>query len=93
MERGFFIRSGLFHFSVKIEKMKRKTTMYIDDAILRNVRVAAARAGQHDYEVVEQALRAYLGMDFLQKLSIKNPPGEKEALRIAYQELHRSRKK
>ena len=73
--------------------MKRKTTIYIDDAILRALKIAAARAGQHDYEVVEQALRAHLGMELLQRAGSKSGLGEKQALSLAYQELHRSRRR
>ena len=72
--------------------MKRKTTIYIDDAILRALKIAAARAQQHDYEVVEQALRAYLGMELLQRTGSKDSIGEAEAMSLAYRELHRSRK-
>lgn len=42
--------------------MKRKTTIYIDDSVLRALKIAATRAGQHDYELIEQALRSHLGM-------------------------------
>jgi predicted transcriptional regulator len=73
--------------------MKRKTTIYIDDAILRALKIAAARSGQHDYEVVEQALRAHLGMELLQRAGKKDALSEQEALNLAYRELHRSRKR
>jgi predicted transcriptional regulator len=73
--------------------MKRKTTIYVDDSILRALKIAAARAGQHDYEVVEQALRAHLGMELLQRAGSKPSLGEKQAMRLAYEELHRSRKR
>jgi hypothetical protein len=73
--------------------MKRKTTIYIEDSVLRALKIAAARAGQHDYEVVEQALRSHLGMELLQRTG--NSPGlsENQAIKLAYEELHRSRKK
>jgi hypothetical protein len=72
--------------------MKRKTTVYLEDSLLRALKVAAARAGEHEYQVVEQALRAYLGMELLEKAG--NPPllDENAALSLAYQELHRSRR-
>ncbi len=40
---------------------KTKTTVYLDEDVLRGARVMAARTGKKDYEVVEEALRAYLG--------------------------------
>jgi len=73
--------------------MKRKTTVYVDDAVLRALKIAAARSGQHDYEVVEQALRAHLGMDLLQRAGAGSKMTEKDALNLSYQELHRSRKR
>lgn len=80
-------------FSVKIEKMKRKTTIYIEDSLLRSLKIAAARVGQHDYEVIESALRAYLGMELLQRVGKDSPLTEKQAMKLAYDELHRSRKR
>jgi len=71
--------------------MKRKTTIYVDDSVLRALKVAAARSGQREYQVVEQALRAYLGMDLLEKVKSRASLGEKEALALAYGELKRSR--
>ena len=73
--------------------MKRKTSIYIDDSILRALKIAATRAGQHDYELVEQALRSHLGMELLQR-TVNNPAlSETKAMKLAYEELHRSRKK
>ncbi len=69
--------------------MKRKTTVYLEDDLLRTVRVAAARAGKHDYQVFEEALRAYLGLELLERVG--SSLGESEALDLAYDELHRGR--
>lgn len=73
--------------------MKRKTTIYVEDALLRALKIAAARKGQHDYELVEQALRTYLGMELLENVGSKSQLSEKQALSFAYKELHRSRKR
>jgi hypothetical protein len=73
--------------------VKRKTTIYIDQSLLRALKIAAARAGQHDYEIVEHALRAYLGMELLQRAGKDSALSESQALDLAYDELHRSRKK
>ncbi|MFB3922263.1 MAG: CopG family transcriptional regulator [Terriglobia bacterium] len=73
--------------------MKRKTTVYLDDALLRALKVAAARSGQHEYQVLEHALRSHLGLELLGKVGAKSTLGEKEALDLAYGELHRSRKR
>jgi hypothetical protein len=72
--------------------MKRKTTVYLEDGLLRALKVAAARSGQREYQVVEQALRAFLGMELLDKVGSRSSLSEKEALALAYGELHRSRR-
>jgi|SRR6185312_5013338 len=66
--------------------MRRKTTIYLEDSVLRALKIAAIRAGQHDYEVIEQALRAHLGIDLLHTGS-KSGLDEKGALDFSYQEL------
>lgn len=73
--------------------MKRKTTIYIDDSVLRALKIAAARSGQHDYELVEQALRSHLGLELFQRTGNNPPITENKAMKFAYEELHRSRKK
>jgi predicted transcriptional regulator len=72
--------------------MKRKTTVYLEDRLLRAVKVAAARSGQREHQVVEQALRAFLGMELLDKVGSRSSLSEKEALALAYSEIHRSRR-
>ena len=72
--------------------MKRKTTVYLEDGILRALKVAAARSGQRDYQVVEQALRSYLGLGLLERASRRSSLSEKKGLDLAYRELHRSRR-
>jgi hypothetical protein len=66
--------------------------VYLEDNLLRALKVAAARAGQHEYQVVEQALRGFLGMELLDKVGPRSSLSEKEALALAYGELHRSRR-
>ncbi len=65
--------------------------MYIEENLLRSAKVAAARAGKNDYEVVEEALRRYLGLDVLERVWARSDLSEEEALQIAYEELHRAR--
>jgi len=38
--------------------MKLKTTVYLEDSLLRALKIAAARAGIREYQIVERALRA-----------------------------------
>lgn len=42
---------------------KKKATFYLPEDLLRVARVHAARTDRRDSQVVEQALRAYLGYD------------------------------
>ena len=70
---------------------KTKTTVYLDEDVLRGAKVMAARTGKKDYEVVEEALRAYLGMEVLDRAWRGADMSEDEALRLAIEEVHRFR--
>ncbi|HJU09524.1 MAG TPA: hypothetical protein VJ728_01540 [Candidatus Binataceae bacterium] len=72
--------------------MKRKTTVYLEDDLLRATKIAAARAGKRDYQVIEEALRAYLGLQLLERIGDRSKLSENEALDLAYRELHQSRR-
>jgi hypothetical protein len=47
---------------------KVRTTLTIDDSVLRAVKVRAAHSGRGDSEVIEEALRRDLGIDFLERM-------------------------
>ena len=47
---------------------RKKTTIYIEDTLLKAAKVLAARTGKKEYEVVEEALRGYLGLGALEKI-------------------------
>jgi Arc/MetJ family transcription regulator len=70
---------------------KTKTTVYLDEDVLRGAKVMAARSGKRDYEIVEEALRAYLGMDVLERAFDAADMDEDDALRLAVEEVHRFR--
>jgi Arc/MetJ family transcription regulator len=72
--------------------MRRKATIYVEDDLLRATKVAAARTGKRDYQVVEEALRAYLGLELLERVGTRSKLTEDEALDLAYQELHQTRR-
>ena len=72
--------------------MRRKTTVYLDDDLLRAAKVAAARAGKREYQVLEEALRAYLGLELLERVGARSKLKEDQALSLAYRELHQSRR-
>ncbi|MGH8910559.1 MAG: hypothetical protein ACRD0K_29705 [Egibacteraceae bacterium] len=71
---------------------KRKVTVYLDPEVARAARVRAARAGRRDSEVVEEALRAYLGIAALDEAQALSTLSEAEALDLAYAELKAARR-
>ena len=71
---------------------RKKTTVYIEENLLRSAKVAAARSGKKEYEIFEEALRTYLGFDVLDKVwEREGLPDEEEATRLVYKELHTMR--
>jgi gamma-glutamyl:cysteine ligase YbdK (ATP-grasp superfamily) len=72
---------------------KTRTTLTVDEEVLRAVRIEAARTGKRDSEVIEEALRRDLGLDELEKIWARvKPISEKEGLDLAYEELHEMRR-
>ena len=45
-----------------------RTTVTIDEDVLRAVKLRGARTGKGDSEVIEEALRSELGLDLLDRL-------------------------
>jgi hypothetical protein len=73
-------------------RSKRKATFYLDEDVLRAARVRAARSDRRDSEIVEAALRAYLGFDVLELVRARSDLAE-EAMQLAVSELHAMRDK
>lgn len=71
---------------------RSKTTVYIEESLLRAAKVAAARSGRKDYEIFEEALRTYLGIEVLERVWARNHLTERQALDLAYRELRASRR-
>jgi hypothetical protein len=72
---------------------KVRTTLTVDEAILRAVKVRAARAGKGDSEVIEEALRRELGFDLLDRLWEGNDLSEEEATTLAIEAQHKTRRR
>lgn len=70
---------------------KRKATFYISEDVLRAAKVSAARTDRRDSEVVERALREYLGFDVLDRVWARSELSEREAMDLAVAEVHASR--
>ncbi len=68
-----------------------RTTLTIDDEVLRAVKIRAARTGRGDSEVIEEALRRHLGLDLLDRLWARNDLAEDEAMSLAVEAQHATR--
>lgn len=73
---------------------KARTTLTVDEELLRAVRIKAARTGKRDSEVIEESLRRDLGLDELERLwaRVKPLPGDDDGLAFANEELHAMRR-
>ncbi len=72
---------------------KARTTLTIDEDVLRAVRVRGARTGKGDSEVIEAALRRELGFDLLDRLWQRGDLGEDEAIALAAEAQHKTRRR
>lgn len=70
---------------------KTRTTVTLEEEVLRAVKVRAARAGKGDSEVIEEAVRKHLGMDLLDRLWERNRMAEQEAVELAVEAQHATR--
>jgi hypothetical protein len=68
---------------------KVKTTLSIDERLMRQVRVRAARTGRRDSEVLEAALREGLGI--IDRIRSKAGLGEEAAYELAHRIVHQGR--
>jgi hypothetical protein len=71
---------------------KARTTITVDERVLRAVRVKAARSGRRDSDVIEEALRRDLGLDLLERVWESADLDEDEALRVAVEAQHQGRR-
>lgn len=70
---------------------KVRTTVTLDESVLRAVRVRAARSGKGDSEVIEEALRQQLGLDLFERAWSRNDLPEDEAMDLATEAQHKTR--
>jgi Arc/MetJ-type ribon-helix-helix transcriptional regulator len=72
---------------------KTRTTVTLDEEVIRAVRVKAARSGRRDSEVIEEALRRDLGLEDLEDVWARvSPATEAEGLDLANAEVHALRR-
>jgi Arc/MetJ family transcription regulator len=79
---------------------RKKTTVYLDEDLITATKVLAATSGRREYEVVEEALRQYVGGEesraqlrsLLDRVARRSTLKDKEAMDLAYSELGAGRK-
>lgn len=69
---------------------KVKTTLSLDERLMRMVRVRAARLGRTQSDVLEEALRE--GLSAVERMRSKASLEEEEALRVASDVVHEVRR-
>jgi hypothetical protein len=72
---------------------KVRTTVTIDEDVLKLVKVRAARLGKGDSQVIEDSLRRDLGLDLLDRLWSKSKLSEGQAMRLAIEAQHSTRRR
>lgn len=72
---------------------KVRTTLTIDEDVLRAVKVRAARTGRGDSEVIEEAVRRDLGLDLMDRIWAKTRMPEDEARALAVEAQHATRRR
>lgn len=70
---------------------KLRTTVTIDERVMRAVRVKAARTGRRDSDVIEEALRRDLGFDLLERIWARAELEADEAMKLALEAQHEAR--
>jgi hypothetical protein len=66
---------------------RRPTTVRLDEKLLSEVHAAATRVGASDDDVIEEAVRRFVGLEVLDELWAHNHLGEEEAMELAVSEL------
>lgn len=75
--------------------MRKKATIYVDADLLRATKIQAAREAKADYQVIEEALRAHLGLDVLDEIwsaNVDSGLDDEAALALAKRELRAVRR-
>ncbi|MGH7902674.1 MAG: ribbon-helix-helix protein, CopG family [Candidatus Dormibacteraceae bacterium] len=68
-----------------------RTTVTLDEEVLKWVKVRAVRMGKGDSEVIEDSLRRDLGLELLERLWSENQMPEDLALKLAVEAQHSTR--
>jgi len=68
-----------------------RTTVTLDEEVLRLIKVRAARLGKGDSQVIEESLRRDLGLELLDRLWSENRMDEAQAMKLAREAQHSTR--
>jgi hypothetical protein len=71
---------------------KVRTTLTIDESVMKAVKMRAARTGRGDSQVIEDSLRRDLGLDLLERLWERNNLSERDATALAVEAQHHTRR-
>jgi hypothetical protein len=72
---------------------KVRTTVTIDESVMRAVRLRAARSGRRDSSVIEESLRRDLGLDTLERLWERDQLSDSAAAALAVEAQHETRRR
>ncbi|MGE4426893.1 MAG: hypothetical protein AB7G37_10625 [Solirubrobacteraceae bacterium] len=71
---------------------KVRTTLTIDEGVLRAVKIRAARTGRRDSELIEESLRRDLGLGVIEEIWSHNDMDEDEAMTLALEAQEAARR-
>jgi hypothetical protein len=72
---------------------KLRTTLTIDESVMKAVKMRAARTGRGDSQVIEDSLRRDLGLDLLERLWDRNNLAERDATALAVEARNQTRRR
>ncbi|HKY46620.1 MAG TPA: ribbon-helix-helix protein, CopG family [Acidimicrobiia bacterium] len=72
---------------------KVRTTLTLDQEVFTALKVKAARTGKGDSELIEEVLRRDLGLDLVDRLWARSGLAEDEAIDLAVEAQHSTRKR
>ena len=72
---------------------KVRTTVTIDESVMKAVKLRAARTGRGDSRVIEEALRRDLGLDLFERLWEQSNLSVERATALAVEAQHKTRRR
>jgi hypothetical protein len=78
-------------YVMNVNMRKVRTTLTLDEGVMRLVKGRAARQGKGDSEVIEESLRRDLGLELLDRLWSKGRMSDEQAMQLALEAQHSTR--